>query len=400
MRTKALLLLLCSLAYSGCAGHESLPGGAGSTDATYRSVVAGVSQPVYSPNRLTAFNGLLYGTASFGGAHGGGEVFSVTPNGLLNPVYVFSAAASSVGALDIVGSDLYGANYTAGHSRVGRIFDVTLSGKLVREYSFAGVPDGSHPGAGLIDDGHGTLYGTTVNGGTYNHGSIYKIDAATLNETVLYSFQYNQNDGGLPSDRLTLVNGTLYGTTAWGGGAGYGNGTVFAYDLSAGRERVLYKFKGGNDGSAPVGGVTYVGGKLYGATAQGGNANGCINKGCGVVYSIDSTSGKETVLYTFVPLTGDLADTDLTLFNGKLYGTTAAGGNIKNNLNGTIFSLDPSTGKVSILYTLQSTDGMGPQDLTPLGGHLYGNAPQGGANGRGTIFRFDPPSTFKVIYNF
>ena len=42
-------------------------------------------------------------------------------------------------------------------------------------YSFAGPTDGDLPYAGLIFDAAGNLYGTTEQGGTANHGTVFEI---------------------------------------------------------------------------------------------------------------------------------------------------------------------------------------------------------------------------------
>jgi uncharacterized repeat protein (TIGR03803 family) len=74
---------------------------------------------------------------------------------------------------------------------------------------------------------NGVLYGTTQNGGNSNHnGTIFKVSTSGK-ERVLYRFGTTQNDGARPSSPLTNLNGTLYGTTSYGGGA-HGYGTVFA----------------------------------------------------------------------------------------------------------------------------------------------------------------------------
>jgi uncharacterized repeat protein (TIGR03803 family) len=101
-------------------------------------------------------------------------------------------------------------------------------------------------------------------------------------ETILYSF--NGSDGSGPVATLLNVNGTLYGTTKGGGAYGYG-GTVFSITLS-GHETVLHSFEqtrtaGGQfDGLYPESGVIDVNGTLYGTTAFGGRL------GVGTVYSI------------------------------------------------------------------------------------------------------------------
>src|SRR5260221_11640450 len=42
-------------------------------------------------------------------------------------------------------------------------------------HTFAGEPDGQEPYATLVFDKAGNLYGTTIYGGTFNQGSIFKL---------------------------------------------------------------------------------------------------------------------------------------------------------------------------------------------------------------------------------
>jgi uncharacterized repeat protein (TIGR03803 family) len=60
-------------------------------------------------------------------------------------------------------------------------------------HSFTG-PDGSKPRAALIADPAGNLFGTASAGGTFNNGTVFKVDKTGL--TVLYEFQ------GLPMGRV------------------------------------------------------------------------------------------------------------------------------------------------------------------------------------------------------
>ena len=148
---------------------------------------------------------------------------------------------------------------------------------------------------------------------------------------LLYSFGGASGDGHYPDASLINVNGTLYGTTL-GGGAN-GDGTVFAITTS-GSETVLYSFKGGSgDGENPYASLINVDGKLYGTTTEGG-ANGG-----GTVFAI-STSGTETVLHSFKGRQGggDKPYASLIKVNRRLYGTTYAGG---ANGCGIAFSLTP-----------------------------------------------------------
>ena len=93
------------------------------------------------------------------------------------------------------------------------------------------------------------------------------------------------------------MNGTLYGTTFAGGSTACvgGCGTVFMITPS-GKEKVLYRFRGGNDGANPSASVLAVNGVLYGTTEYGGIPSEECN--AGTVFKV-STTGIEKVLYRF-----------------------------------------------------------------------------------------------------
>jgi uncharacterized repeat protein (TIGR03803 family) len=78
--------------------------------------------------------------------------------------------------------------------------------------------NGVNPYGGLIDV-NGTLYGTTYDNGLGEGGtggSVYSVSTTGTVKT-LHSFG-GGSDGANPGAGLTVVNGTLYGTTASGGG--------------------------------------------------------------------------------------------------------------------------------------------------------------------------------------
>jgi uncharacterized repeat protein (TIGR03803 family) len=116
--------------------------------------------------------------------------------------------------------------------------------------------DGALPSSGVIFDQKGNLYGTTHVGGAYSGfcgqyipgcGVVFKLTPEGR-ATVLYSFcaQNNCSDGALPGAGLVFdKSGNLYGATAWGGVTNNlcarGCGVVF--ELTAkGKETVLYSF--------------------------------------------------------------------------------------------------------------------------------------------------------------
>jgi len=207
-------------------------------------------------------------------------------------------------------------------------------------HSFTGTPgDGEYPLAGLIYV-HGTLYGTTQWGGDgcgapHRCGTVYSITTSG-EEKVLYSFR--GSDGAFPHAGLIDVNGTLYGTTYYGGAQS--DGTVFSV-TTAGIEKVLHSFGSGSDGVEPDAGLIDVNGTLYGTTDFGGASKHCGSAGCGTIYSL-SMSGAEQVLHSFAGRRdGGYPLVSLVNLNGTVYGTTASPDIFVPNGIPTVFALTP-----------------------------------------------------------
>jgi uncharacterized repeat protein (TIGR03803 family) len=226
--------------------------------------------------------------------------------------------------------ELYGTTVQGGSNDLGTIFKVDHLGDETVLHSFAGS-DGAYPiGSHLIKDRQGNLYGTTWSGGSTGQGTVFKLDSAGV-LTVLHSFTGPDGAGPI-GDVLMDRRGDLYGTTTGGGSAGAG--TVFKLD-TAGNEVVLHSFSGPpGDGTYPSKGVVMdKEGNLYGITVYGGSS------GSGVVFKLDP-SGKETVLHNFT----DTPDGSYPLGSltwdskGQLYGTTQNGGDYGL---GTVFRLVP-----------------------------------------------------------
>jgi uncharacterized repeat protein (TIGR03803 family) len=269
-----------------------------------------------------------------------------------------------------------------------------------------GQRDGVNPyDAGLIDV-NGTLYGTTAYGGSASRGcarrrnqhcgTVYSISTNGA-ENVLHNFGVG-SDGGDPFASLLNVNGTLYGTTEYGGancevvGPHWGCGTVFMITTS-GSETVLHSFDASyGDGAYPVAGLTDVKGTLYGTTAYGGGA-----PNSGVVFKI-TTSGTLKDIYSFQGGSdGQRPQAGLVAMKGMLYGTTIQGG---ASGEGTVFVISTS-GKERVLYSFQGgSDGGGPNALINVNGTLYGTSSRGGAGGDGTVFVISTSGKERVLYSF
>jgi uncharacterized repeat protein (TIGR03803 family) len=156
------------------------------------------------------------------------------------------------------------------------VYKLDATGGYTVLYNFTGGADGSQPGAGVIRDSAGDLYGTTTRGGSAGWGVVYKLDA-TGHETVLHSFTGGADGGNPTAGVIRDSAANLYGTT--GGGGSAGQGVVYKLDTT-GHETVLHSFTGA-DGAGPSAGVIRdSAGRLYGATEYGGT------NGFGVVFRI------------------------------------------------------------------------------------------------------------------
>src|SRR5579862_2606111 len=265
-------------------------------------------------------------------------------------------------------------------------------------YRFRGAhfADGAAPYASLINV-NGTLYGTTFYGGDKivkeGLGTVFSVTPSGT-EKVLYSFGHGSFDPYWPMASLVNVKGTLYDTTYAGGV--YGNGTVFSV-TTTGTEKVLHSFAGGADGAGAEASLVNVKGTLYGTTSAGG-ANGV-----GTVFSV-TTTGTEQVLHSFAGGSdGGRPHAALINVSGTLYGTTNSGGGsgCGGYGCGTVFSVT-TTGAEKVLYSFAGgSDGDGPQaGLINVSGTLYGTTVYGGANGDGTVFSISTTGTEKVLYSF
>ena len=330
-------------------------------------------------------DGNFYGTTEGGGPLKCGTVFKLDTTGAETVLYTFTGKPAD-GSLPMAGlirdpaGNLYGTTFYGGASDFGTVFKLDTTGTETILHSFTGGTDGANPGAGLVRDGAGNLYGTTFYGGESGFGTVYKLDRNGA-ETVLHSFAGSPLDGQEPTAGLIRdAAGNFYGTTITGGASNLG--TVYKLDTT-GKETVLYSFTGRPDGKFPWAGlVRDAAGNFYGTTLYGGASD------FGTVYKLD-TSGTETVLHSFtghpdgrLPYAGLLRDAA-----GNLYSTASQGGASRY---GTVFRLD-TTGNFIILHSFAfgATDGITPMGglIRDTAGNLYGTTLQGGAFGVGTVFK-------------
>jgi len=391
--------------------------------------------------------GNLYGTTYYGGAAGAGAVYKLDTSGHQTVLYSFTGGADGGNPVGGVISDsagnLFGTTYYGGSANMGVVYKLDATGQEIVLHTFTGSADGANPSAGVIRDSSGNLYGTTVNGGKYKSGVVYKVDASGV-ETVLHTFAattmgthpnagvIRDSAGNLYGTTATAIDlaagtilggvvykldttgketvlyslssaaetiysgvfrdsaGDLYGTVSFGTAGGLGE--VFMLN-PAGQATVLYSFSGVSDARiphAPV--ITDSAGNLYGTTVY-------YNTGTdtGAVFKLDA-AGQETLLHIF---TGgaDGGDPGCVIrgADGNLYGAAFSGG--ASGL-GVVYKLD-TAGQQTVLHSFTGPDGAGPIGvIRDSAGALYGTTYNGGTSNIGVVFKLDTAGTLTVLHNF
>ncbi len=351
----------------------------------------------------------LYGTTLSGGSSGNGTVFAVNTDGTgftvlhsFTPVsaypYTNSDGASPYAGLILSGNTLYGTASGGGSSGWGTVFAINTNGTgFTVLHSFTGGSDGGGPVAKLVLSGN-TLYGTSEFGGSSSAGTIFKLNTDATGFTTLYSFACCT--AGAPQERgLILSDSTLYGTTCEGGS--WNNGTVFKLNTNGTGFTVLHSFTAttfpspygrytNNDGALPVAGLVLAGNTLYGNAMAGGNS------GDGTVFKVNTNGTGFTVLHSFAGGNDeDSPEGDLILSGNTLYGTVTDSG---YSLQGTVFAVNTDGTGFSVLHSFTGgSDGNFPKGgLILSGGTLYGTTENGGSGGSGVVFSLSLPAPLEL----
>jgi uncharacterized repeat protein (TIGR03803 family) len=311
-------------------------------------------------------DGNFYGaTAEYGATHYAGTVFKFTSVGGLTTLHRFcregttciDGSTPAAGLVQGTDGNFYGTTTAGGAANGGgTIFKIGPDGSLSTLYFFCApnCTGGSVPDAALIQGTDGNLYGSTLYGGSYGYGTIFRITPAGRFTTL---HNMSPSGGTWPSALVEAANGNFFGTTASGGA--YGGGTVFQMTRS-GAVKTVYSFCGQPkcaDGASPYG-------RLVAATD--GNLYGTTTYGTGTIFRV-ALNGSLTTLHTFAVTDGENPYNGLVqATDGSFYGTTSSGG---AGYFGTVFRLSVDLGPFVKTVPLAGTVG---SSVILLGTNLMG----------------------------
>ena len=322
-------------------------------------------------------------------------------------------AEDAFAGLILSGNVLFGSGAYGGADDGALIQITTNVSAYSKLYTFTALSssqtntDGAHP-EGTLTLGNGTLYGTTVNGGTAGDGTLFSVSTNGQNFTNLLNF--NGANGYNCQCTLALSGNTLFGTTENGGAAG--NGTIFSINTNGTGFTTLHSFTAltsatNSDGALPTGALLLCGNVLYGAAATGGP------HGSGTIFRINTDSTGFTNIYSFssaqLGTNSEGNDPQIGLIlSGTIYGAARSGGPLGG---GTIFCVSTNGAGFANLHSfinpytngfVPNVGGGGPYGSLILSGNtLYGVAEEGGMGGEGTLFQINTDgSGFTSLYSF
>ena len=169
---------------------------------------------------------------------GVGTIFRLSPDGTFTNLYLFSGGNDGgfpqAGLVQGTDGIFYGTTQAGGPSSIGTVFRITPDGQFQSLFAFLSSSEGSYPYAALIQASDGNFYGTTYLGGVGSggqRGTIFEITPAG-NETplILFTGPTGAYPGASPQSPLVQgTDGNFYGTTLNGGV--FTKGTVFRLSL-------------------------------------------------------------------------------------------------------------------------------------------------------------------------
>jgi len=354
----------------------------------------------------------------FGGIVRNGANASVKDGGLPETGITFDSAGNMYGTT--VQGGLYGSGNIWSLTPTGKYTDLHDFGRKVKRSNGTMGLDGTQAGSVLVDKS-GNLYGTTIFGGYYGGGILWKLSPKGV-YTDLHDFANTAQtttglfvaDGVSPIGLALDAKGNLYGTAIFGGL--HGNGIAFKLAADGSYTDIhdfggIMSYNGTTplyDGMQPQGVVLDKSGNMFGVTVVGGVYGGPGGPQ-GIVWEITS-KGDYLILHNFGGLVSGVGGgttndggsmTGLVTFDksGNLFGTTIGGGSAGL---GAIWEIS-TNGAYSLIYEFSdSSKGNSPQTGVILdpNGNFYGTTFSGGLYGGGVLFELSSAGEYKDLHDF
>lgn len=241
---------------------------------------------------------------------------------LLSTICLFFSISIAVSGQGIY--KLWGTTPNGGKDNAGVIFSLDGRGRNIqKEYEFVSDTPGWAPRGSALVEYKGKFYGMTSKGGIRN-GIIYEWDPKT--DIYLKRYEFGNESyylhgsfyTGIPEGTLVLYNDEFYGYVSNGGY--YNEAILFRWNPETNEYTELYRFYNAEKGRGPIGNLSLYNGKIYGATWAGG-----LN-GIGVLFEWDLSTNTYTKKLDFDVQSGGFLNGSLILLNNKFYGVTITGG--------------------------------------------------------------------------
>ena len=297
-----------------------------------------------SPTALVVADNVIYGTAASGGPSFAGTVFKMNTDGSGFAVLKTFAVTSfdtptNADGIDpqslIVSSNvLYGLAFYGGPAGAGTIFRLNTDGTGFTVLKQFNGNDGNGPWGPLNLSG-GVLYGITRSGGPSSGGTVFKLNSDGTGFAILKGFSglsYGTNAEGTEVSGVSLSGNRLYGTAQLGGS--FDRGTMFKLNTD-GTDFTVLKHFNGVEGDSPAAPPVISGNKFFATTLSGGS----VGQGLGTVVRMNTDGAGFVVLKRFGVGPAEEGDSpgSIILSGGALYGTTSRGSMFNR---GTVFRID------------------------------------------------------------
>jgi uncharacterized repeat protein (TIGR03803 family) len=350
--------------------------------------------------------GVFYGTTNYCSNSSGVIYLYTLADSTYTVIHNFTSETGSEPYGSLVFSDgkLLGMTYEGGSSGCGVIFQYDIDQQQYTDLHHFSYTDGSYPYGGLTIASNGRVFGATLSGGEHDDGTIFEFDLDNQEILQSISLQASVTSGGIYGNLVEAPNGMFYINTSWGGDND--NGAIVEFNPDDFSLSAKVHFNSETTGQDVYGSLALSAeGLLIGACGSGGENNTgtlfCFNPELDNLEILTHFTQWYDWMYTDIDEIIRPVGTPLITANGKLYGIASDGG---TNDSGTLFEFDLSENNLSLVFNFESSlTGEGPHKA-PIQYDkytLYGVTNYGGQFSQGVFYKYDMVSReFIPLHHF